>query len=159
MPAVAVLRARADADLEGLVAALVDVIQLRGGRAALLWSERTDALEADVVTVAESAALFPEGLREVAARAHRKRVAHLGFGAESAAVAQLAAALDGCTHAVVDGRLLAAVRPTLAVLVTGDGFGDDPPFVAAARPRCDTEVYAPSEAIAAALLIALDRRA
>ncbi len=159
LPAVAVLRARPDADLEGLVGHLVRAIALRGGRAALLWSERTDALEPGVVTVAESEALFPDALREAAGAAHLRRIAHLGVGGEARAVALLQASLGACTHAVVDGRLLSAMRPTLGVLVTGDGFGDDPPFVAAARPRCDTEVYAPSDAIATALLRALDRRA
>lgn len=159
VPSVAVLRARPDADLEGMVGHLVRAIAMRGGRAALLWSERTDALEPGVVTVAESEALFPDALREAAGAAHLRRIAHLGLGGEEKAVALLQASLGACTHAVIDGRLLSALRPTLGVLVTGDGFGDDPPFVAAARPRCDTEVYAPSDAIATALLRALDRRA
>ena len=159
VPSVAVLRARPDADLEGMVGHLVRAIAMRGGRAALLWSERTDALEPGVVTVAESEALFPDALREAAGAAHLRRIAHLGLGGEERAVALLQASLGACTHAVIDGRLLSALRPTLGVLVTGDGFGDDPAFVAAARPRCDTEVYAPSDAIATALLRALDRRA
>lgn len=159
IPTVAVLRARPDADLEGLVGALLDAVRVRGGRAALLWSERTDALDAGVVTVAESAALFPERLQEPAARAHRRRIAHLGRGAEAQAVSQLSDALDDCTHAVLDGRLLAGVRPALTVLVSGDGIGEDAPFVRAVRPRCDTEVYSPSDAIAAALVRALERRA
>lgn len=158
LPTVAVLRARADADLESMVSALIEAVRVRGGRVALLWSERTDAIERGVVTVAESAALFPERLQAAAARAHRTRIAHLGLGAEPKAVSQLFEALDGCTHAVLDGRLLSAARPALTVLVSGDGFGEDAPFITAARPRCDTEVYAPSDAIAAALIRALERR-
>lgn len=159
LPTIAALRARVDADLESLVGHLVSAIQAKGGRAALLWSERTDALAPGIVTVAESAALFPDDLQRAAGEAHRRRIAHLGVGGEARAVELLREDLEGCTHAVLDGRLLSAVRPTLTVLVTGDGFGDDPPFIAAARPRCDTEVYAPSDAIALALLHALERRA
>ncbi|MEZ4393869.1 MAG: hypothetical protein R3A48_22580 [Polyangiales bacterium] len=158
LTSIAVLRARGDADLEALVGHLVSAIHARGGRAALLWSERTDALAPGIVTVAESAALFPDDLQHAARQAHRRRIAHLGAGGEARAVELLGEDLEGCTHAVLDGRLLSAVRPTLTVLVTGDGFGDDPPFIAAARPRCDTEVYAPSDAIALALLHALERR-
>lgn len=158
VPTIAVLRARPDADLEEMVRALLDAIRVRGGHPALLWSERTDAIEPGVVTTAESAALFPEKLQAAASRARRTRIAHLGVGAEARAVAQLVESLGDCTHAVLDGRLLSAVRPELTVLVSGDGFGEDAPFITAARPRCDTEVNEPSDAIAAALVRALERR-
>lgn len=158
VPTIAVLRARADAELEALVAQLVRAIHAGGGRAALLWSERTDALAPGVVTVAESAELFPDALQASAREADCRRIAHLGLGGEARAAALLGESLEGCTHAIVDARLLSAMRPTLTVLVSGDGFGDDPPFVAAVESLCDTEVFAPSEAIALALLHALERR-
>ncbi len=156
---VALLGARPGADVAGLCLALVRAIHAHDGAAALLWTERTDALDAAVVTTATSPALFPDSLQPAASEARVARIAHLGEGAELEGAARLFEALDGCTHAVLDGRMLATVKAHLGVFVVGDGMGGDPPAVHALRDCCDVEVNEPSVAVAEALLRALNHRA
>lgn len=158
VPTVAVLAARPDADAEGLVVALARTLATRGERPALLWTERTDTLDAGVVTTATSAALLPDALRPAAELCRVARIAHLGAGGEARAAEALFEGLDA-THALLDGRMLGAVRAHLGVFVVGDGMGDDPPLVRALRDLCDVEVNEPSTAVAEALLRALARRA
>lgn len=159
IPTVAVLKARREADAEGLVLALVHRIVATGGRPALLWCARTDALADGVVSVATSAELFPPELVEAARAATLARLAHMGAGAETRAARLLLADLGGATHAVIDGSLLGVVRAHLAVLVTGDEIGPELPIATALRRLCDVEVNAPGEVIATALILALGRRA
>jgi hypothetical protein len=141
-----------------MVDLLVRVIAAHAGRPALLWTERTDTLDAGVATTATAAALFPDALQAAAAASHVARIAHLGEGAELEAAAHLFDDLDGVTHAVLDGRMLGAVQAHLGVVVVGDGMGDDPPFVRALRDCYHIEVNEPSVAVAEALLRALARR-
>ncbi len=159
VPVIALLAARPGADVEGLALALVRTITAHEGRPALLWTERTDALDAGVVTTATSAALFPDRLQSAAAQSRVARIAHLGAGGDALAAARLFEDLGDATHAVLDGRMLATVHAHLGVFVVGDGMGSDPPFVRALRDLCDVEVNEPSVAVAEALLRALERRA
>lgn len=153
------LGARPDADVEGLVAALVQAIASHGGRAALLWTELTDTLDPGVVTTATTPALFPDRLQGAASAASVARITHVGEGAEGRAADDLLRDLGACTHAVLDGRMLGTVKAHLGVFVVGDGMGDDPPAVRALRDLCDVEVNEPSVAVAEAILRALARRA
>ncbi|MFO0649692.1 MAG: hypothetical protein U0326_25975 [Polyangiales bacterium] len=159
MPVIALLAARPGVDVAGLALHLARAITAHGGRPALLWSERTDALDETVVTTATSAALFPDTLQSAAGEFPVARIAHLGAKGEAKAAACLFEDLQGSTHAVLDGRLLGAVKAHLGVFVVGDGMGDDPPMVKRLRDCCDVEVNEASFAVAEALLRALDRRA
>lgn len=159
IPTVAVLKGRADADADGMVEALVRALFDAGHRPALLWTERTDTLAPEVVTTATSAWLFPEGLREAASRSVVARYAHLGEGAETGAVRALFHDLSGCTHAVLDGRLLGVVTPHLSVMVVGDGPGALIPDAAPFADACDMEIFAPSDLLAVALVRSLNHRA
>lgn len=159
MPVIALLAARPGADVSGLALHLARAITAHHGRPALLWSERTDALDEGVVTTATSAALFADTLQSTAGEYPVARIAHLGAKAESRAATCLFEDLDGVTHAVLDGRLLGAVKAHLGVFVVGDGMGEDTPLVKSLRDCCDVEVNEPSIAVAEALLRALDRRA
>lgn len=157
IPTVTVLKGRADADADGMVEALVRALVDAGHRPALLWTERTDTLAPSVVTTATSAWLFPDGLREAASRAAVARYAHLGEDAEADAARALFHEL-GCSHAVLDGRLLGVVAPHLSVMVVGDGPGALVPDAAPFAESCDMEVFAPSDLLAVALVRSLNHR-
>lgn len=159
VPTVALLAARPDADVEGMVKLLARVLVARDAHPALLWTERTHALDPSVVTVATSPALFPDKLLPAAQLCDVARIAHLGAGGEVQAAHVLFEDLGNVTHALLDGRMLGVVRATLGVFVVGDGMGDDPMAVQALRDSCDVEVNEPSVAVAEALLRALANRA
>jgi hypothetical protein len=159
IPVIALLAARPGVDVSGLALHLARAITAHEGRPALLWSERTDALDEGVVTTATSAALFPDTLQSTAGAFTVARIAHLGAKGDAKAAAALFEDLHGVTHAVLDGRLLGAVKAHLGVFIVGDGMGADPPEVKRLRDCCDVEVNEASVAVAEALLRALDRRA
>ncbi len=159
IPVIAVLGARPGADVPGLVHALVRTLHAHDGAAALLWTERTDTLDAGVVTTVANPMLFPDALQPAASLARVARFAHIGEGGEPDAATSLFEDLAGATHAILDGRMLGVVRATLGVFVVGDGMGDDPPAVRALRDCCDVEVNEPGVAVAEALLRALKHRA
>lgn len=154
----ALLRARNDVPWETVGAFarhLLEALTQRGDRPAMLWCERVDTLPEGVFSVAQSAAIFPEALREAAAVTSLCRFAHLGAGAEHAAAEALLSDLEGCTHAVVYGRLLGVLEATRSVALVGEGPGPWSPEAEALRGRCDIELVDPGAVAAAALLRAL----
>jgi hypothetical protein len=158
IPTIAVLGARHDADVAGLLLSLAKAITAHEGAPALLWTDRTDTLEEGVVTVASGETLMPDALRKIVVEFRTARIAHLGYHAERKAAEALFDDLEGITHALVDGRILGAVKATLGVFVVGDGIGDDSPLVRSLRDVCDVEVNEPGAAVAEAILRAVARR-
>jgi len=158
---VALLRTRSDvswATVADFARHLLEALTQRGDRPALLWSERVDTLPAGVFSVAQSSAIFPEAWRETAAGAVVARFAHLGAGAEFATAEALVSELDGCTHAVVDGRLLGVLEVSRSVALVGEGPGPWSPEAEALRSRCDIELVEPGAVAAAALVRGLPQR-
>ncbi len=155
---VALLRTRSDVPWTAVAEFaqhLLEALTQRGDRPALLWSERVDTLPAGVFTVARSAAIFPEALREAAGKAVLARFAHLGAGAEYVAAEALVSDLAPCTHALIDGRLLGVLEVHRSVALVGEGPGPWSPEAEALRARCDIELVDPGAVAAAALVRAL----